>query len=285
MTVSSRDHKWPGDLLDTVGEYLPGSIGEVILQRAAEQPEIGADAWLTSVRRPRLIDYLCRRAEIYLKYQQRGLFREALEKAARKAQQRTPAPLPVVTPSRSHRSPPGSPRSTLLRYAVRSPSASPRLKPAARSPSLQERVLGSARLPVAPIPSRRSATGTQRIEIQQEIDILTARTEALAIASEAGAGVLVRTRAATIVSELARNIFRYAGRGQIRLHISGTQLTIEAIDKGPGIPNLREVLSGHYESSTGMGMGLLGSRKLADEFSVQSSAGQGTHVTAGLKLG
>jgi len=69
-----------------------------------------------------------------------------------------------------------------------------------------------------------------------------------------------QTRIATAVSELARNAFRYAGGGSVDFTIEGSMtpqvLSIRVSDTGPGIANLDAVLSGQYQSSTGMGLGL-----------------------------
>jgi serine/threonine-protein kinase RsbT len=77
----------------------------------------------------------------------------------------------------------------------------------------------------------------------------------------------------TAVSELARNIARYAGTGQIRFRVdtNSDYIIIFAEDQGPGISNLDEILSGNYRSRTGLGRGLLGSRDLADHFDIRTS--------------
>jgi serine/threonine-protein kinase RsbT len=78
----------------------------------------------------------------------------------------------------------------------------------------------------------------------------------------------------TAVSELARNIARYAGSGRIRLRVdTNTEcIVVVAEDEGPGISNLDEILAGNYRSRTGLGRGLLGSRDLADHFDIRTSA-------------
>lgn len=77
----------------------------------------------------------------------------------------------------------------------------------------------------------------------------------------------------TAVSELARNIARYAGSGLIRFRVDTNKdyIVISAEDQGPGISNLDEILAGNYRSRTGLGRGLLGSRDLADYFDIQTS--------------
>jgi serine/threonine-protein kinase RsbT len=77
----------------------------------------------------------------------------------------------------------------------------------------------------------------------------------------------------TAVSELARNIARYAGAGRMRFRVdTGSEyIIVTAEDEGPGISNLDEILSGNYRSRTGLGRGLLGSRELADHFDIHTS--------------
>ncbi len=76
----------------------------------------------------------------------------------------------------------------------------------------------------------------------------------------------------TAVSELARNIARYVGDGKVRFRIDteGQRLIIVAEDKGPGISNLDDVMTGNYRSKTGLGRGLMGVRNLADEFDIDT---------------
>lgn len=77
----------------------------------------------------------------------------------------------------------------------------------------------------------------------------------------------------TSVSELARNIARYAHTGRVRFRVdtSAEMIVVIAEDTGPGISNLDEILAGEYRSRTGLGRGLLGSRDLADSFDIQTS--------------
>lgn len=86
----------------------------------------------------------------------------------------------------------------------------------------------------------------------------------------------------TCVTELARNIESYAGRGTVLLEETqkGGEacLRIHASDDGPGIPHLDEVLSGKYRSRTGLGRGLLGVKRLADECTVSARPGGGTMI-------
>lgn len=121
-----------------------------------------------------------------------------------------------------------------------------------------------------------------RAQLRVEQDVVTARQRARLIAERLGLGGQDQVRLATTVSEIARNAFRYAGGGQLEFRFLREQdanlLEIEVRDRGRGIPNLAEVLDGRYVSTTGMGIGLIGARRLMDRFHVESSPA-GTTVT------
>ena len=120
------------------------------------------------------------------------------------------------------------------------------------------------------------------VSIRNEVDVVAARQRARQIAGLCGFTHQDQVRIATTISELARNVFRYAGNGQVEFLLEGTTapqtLLMHVRDQGPGIANLELVLSGNYQSSTGMGLGLLGARKLMDAFEVQTAPGRGTLV-------
>jgi serine/threonine-protein kinase RsbT len=90
----------------------------------------------------------------------------------------------------------------------------------------------------------------------------------------------------TAVSELARNIARYSHGGEVRFRVDAEieHVIVVAADRGPGIPNLEEILGGGYRSRTGLGRGLLGTRELADSFDINTSD-QGTIVTIVFRYG
>jgi serine/threonine-protein kinase RsbT len=124
------------------------------------------------------------------------------------------------------------------------------------------------------------------IAIKVENDIARARADARNLAGTMGFSSSGQTRLATIVSELARNIVQYAKEGQIDLKPGMTPRGVEIVakDRGPGIPNLDEIMSGSYRSRLGMGLGILGVKRLADPFTIETEAGRGTTVRAFLKL-
>jgi serine/threonine-protein kinase RsbT len=124
------------------------------------------------------------------------------------------------------------------------------------------------------------------LQIKLESDIARARADARRICDAAGASPFTMQKVATIVSELARNMVLYADGGLIEIVPMGSpqkRIVVRSIDRGPGIPNLDEVLSGRYKSRTGMGRGLLGTKRLADRFDIQTSI-TGTEVVAEVLL-
>lgn len=118
-----------------------------------------------------------------------------------------------------------------------------------------------------------------RVDLRHDEGVVTARQRARDVAELLGFDRLEQTRIATAVSELARNAHRYAGGGEVRIMTGRDRMRVEVSDTGPGIPNLDEVLSGDYTSSTGLGRGLVGVRQLMDEFEISAPEGRGTRVT------
>jgi signal transduction histidine kinase len=114
-----------------------------------------------------------------------------------------------------------------------------------------------------------------------EHDVVLARQRARAIAGRLGFDVQDQVRFATAVSELARNAFRYAREGRVAFAIERegerSLLVARVTDCGPGIPDLKRVLQGLYVSSTGMGIGIMGARRLSDRFTIDTGA-SGTTV-------
>ncbi len=119
--------------------------------------------------------------------------------------------------------------------------------------------------------------------ITNDLDIVTARSNARDIAKKLGFSAIDQARIATAVSELARNIFLYAGTGQVtaREVERNSRKGIEFIfqDDGPGIPDIDQVMQDGYTTSRGMGMGLPGARRLMDDFEIRSESGAGTIIT------
>lgn len=121
------------------------------------------------------------------------------------------------------------------------------------------------------------------VKILNEWDIVAARQVGRNVAKELGFGTVDQARITTTISELARNIYLYAGQGEIcieKLWDNGrTGLLIIAEDKGPGISDIRKVMEDGYTTSGGLGAGLPGVKRLMDEFDIDSEVGVGTKIT------
>ena len=124
---------------------------------------------------------------------------------------------------------------------------------------------------------------TIRYRREKEGDIIQADVRARRLSEEHVFRVAVANMIATSVSELARNILKYADSGEIRLRVvaKGMRRGIEVVaeDRGPGISNPDEALKDHFSSSGTLGLGLSGVKRMMDEFQLDSAPQQGTRVT------
>jgi signal transduction histidine kinase/CheY-like chemotaxis protein len=120
------------------------------------------------------------------------------------------------------------------------------------------------------------------VSVRSEHDVVTARQRARRVAQMLGFDNQDCTRVSTVVSEIARNAVVYAGGGRVAFGLEGSTapqvLVVQVSDTGPGIRDVDAVLEGRYVSSTGMGLGLLGARRLMDRCDVRTSP-NGTIVT------
>src|SRR6476661_4391762 len=121
-----------------------------------------------------------------------------------------------------------------------------------------------------------------RMPLVREQDLVIARQNGREIAERLGFDRQDQSRIATAVSEIARNAIRYARDGSITYEVEGERapqvLLIRIADRGPGIPKLDEILRGRYRSTTGMGLGIVGARRLMDRCEITSNAGGTTVV-------
>ena len=118
--------------------------------------------------------------------------------------------------------------------------------------------------------------------IENEYDIVTARRAVRGAAEECGFRLTDVTRIVTAASELSRNVFLYAGSGTMTwCEIRGDPNGLEIVftDHGPGIADIEQALRDGYTSGKGLGVGLPGSRRLMDDFRIESKVGEGTVVT------
>lgn len=129
---------------------------------------------------------------------------------------------------------------------------------------------------------RRDDDDQLRLPIRADADIVAARRAARELATRLGFPRTALTVIATAVSEVARNIVRFAGTGEIQVQLVRRPrpgLHVVARDAGPGIPDVEQALADGYSTYNGLGLGLPGARRLMDEFAVVSAPGGGTTVT------
>jgi len=124
-----------------------------------------------------------------------------------------------------------------------------------------------------------------KFPIKTQNDIVIIRKEVRALAMQLGLGIIDQTKVVTAASELARNTLDYGGGGEMELETiqneslrKGLRLTFA--DQGPGIANLELALTDGYTTGGGLGMGMSGSKRLMNEFHVETEIGKGTRVIA-----
>ena len=122
-----------------------------------------------------------------------------------------------------------------------------------------------------------------QVRIQNSADIVAARQQGLALASQAGFSHSNLTIIATAISEVARNIVEYAKEGVVIITLitdaSKKGVEIVASDDGPGIADVTSVMRDGFSTGKSPGIGLPGARRLMDEFAIASVVGTGTIVT------
>jgi serine/threonine-protein kinase RsbT len=122
-----------------------------------------------------------------------------------------------------------------------------------------------------------------RLRVAADTDVIAARQRGKELATQCGFSVGDQTVIAVAISEVARNIVRYAKAGEIVLRTVNagprTGIVVIANDDGPGIPDVNLALQDGYSTSGGLGLGLPGARRLMDEFEIASQVGKGTTVT------
>ena len=121
------------------------------------------------------------------------------------------------------------------------------------------------------------------LPIRNEAEASRAALQATAYLRAAGVADLISQKLATAVSELARNIVKYAGTGEIWLRPvqgkRGRGIEVEAVDQGPGIEDPEAAMQDHVSTGGTLGLGLPGVRRLMDEFTLDSAPNEGTRVT------
>jgi len=122
----------------------------------------------------------------------------------------------------------------------------------------------------------------ERIAIESDADVVVARQRARELAAELELTTTDQTLLATAISEVARNITTYAGEGEVLLRVlhdggrSGIEVT--AADDGPGITDVELAMQDGYTTGNGLGLGLPGTRRLVDDFQLDTTPGVGTTI-------
>jgi len=128
-----------------------------------------------------------------------------------------------------------------------------------------------------------ATTRIERVAIRSSEDVVRVRQQARVFAVAAGLSLVDQTKIITAASELARNTLDYGGGGEVCTELvedggrRGVRLVFE--DKGPGIADIQAALKDGFTTGSGLGLGLGGARRLANEFSIESKPGVGTKVT------
>lgn len=128
-----------------------------------------------------------------------------------------------------------------------------------------------------------TATKTESLPIQTSEDVVRVRQQVRAWSVGVGFSLVDQTKIITAASELARNALEYGGGGTMVMEEvanpprKGLRLTFA--DEGPGIPDLDQALRDGFTSGGGLGLGLGGAKRLANEFYIKSEVGKGTQVT------
>lgn len=120
------------------------------------------------------------------------------------------------------------------------------------------------------------------LNIEVEDDIVLVRRQVRDLAQVCGFSIFATSAITTAASELARNVWVHAGRGTVVIDKlsddARSGIRVEFRDEGPGIVDIDRALAGGYSTAKSMGLGLSGSRRLVDEFAIESTVGQGTKI-------
>lgn len=122
-----------------------------------------------------------------------------------------------------------------------------------------------------------------RLLIKSDPDIVLARQRVRAVASDLGFSSTDQTLIATAVSELTRNILSYAKEGELVVRtvegLGRSGIEIVAEDNGPGIADVDAAMRDGYSTGGGLGLGLPGTKRLVDEFFLETRVNEGTRIT------
>lgn len=122
------------------------------------------------------------------------------------------------------------------------------------------------------------------LPVKTSSDVVLARQKVRQLAVELRFSLVDQTKLVTAASELARNALDHGKGGTMAVEtlVNGARSGIRMIfeDQGPGIANIEDALKDGFTTGSGMGLGLCGSKRLVNEFSIESEVGKGTRITA-----
>jgi serine/threonine-protein kinase RsbT len=122
------------------------------------------------------------------------------------------------------------------------------------------------------------------LPVKTSSDVVLARQKVRQLAVELRFSLVDQTKLVTAASELARNALDHGKGGTMAVEtlVNGARSGIRMIfeDQGPGIANIENALKDGFTTGAGMGLGLGGSKRLVNEFSIESEVGKGTRITA-----
>jgi len=128
-----------------------------------------------------------------------------------------------------------------------------------------------------------AAVSSQELPVVSDADVVKVRQAVRALALEARLGLVDQTKVVTAASELARNTLIHGGGGRAVLELldDGLRRGVRAVfvDEGPGIPDVDLALTDGYTTGGGLGLGLSGTRRLVDEFELDTRVREGTRVS------
>lgn len=132
-----------------------------------------------------------------------------------------------------------------------------------------------------------SVSTVHEVPIREEVDIVHVRQAAREVAVSVGFSLVEQTKLVTAASELARNTLKHGGGGTAEVELERTPgytvLRLVFRDEGPGIADVDLALTDGYSSAGGLGLGLSGARRLADEFDLRTASGEGTTVVVAFR--
>jgi serine/threonine-protein kinase RsbT len=135
---------------------------------------------------------------------------------------------------------------------------------------------------VLPAGSQQTATETCEIRIDKEADIVAVRQRVRELAKENRFDQFAVAALTTAASELSRNVWVHAQKGIARITVlrsaNRVGLQLEFVDHGPGIADLNRALAGGFSTAKSLGLGLSGTKRLVDEFHIDTAPGQGTKI-------